>query len=336
MPAYVEHKTLVGEHGDSVNTVSFSPCGKYLASGSSDHSICIWSMHSGSFLFRVVFDSAINILHWHPAREETLICGCDDGSVLFMSHFRPDGFEKKVIRLGIKAPVFCMDIDVSSNLWAIGVGNQVNITAADNQDEYTAATRLPAPPKVEAKYTDNDLRVRPRALHFLSGGRKLIASYLNHGIVVWNIVDKTVAWHVKPPSISQIASSAICHDMNVLVVSTLQDGLCLYKLGGKKAIWIWDHEPGRGVQCPLSVAFLHGGRAVVSGATTGNICVWNTDSKDLYQVLPHGSDIMQAVATYQQGAWNYIAVRSALKGQGTYIKIWKANISSYLVGSCSP
>ncbi|KAI6014188.1 hypothetical protein EDC04DRAFT_2609060 [Pisolithus marmoratus] len=163
-------------------------------------------------------------------------------------------FEKKVIRLGIKAPVFCMDIDVSANLWAIGVGNQVNITAADNQDY------LP-PPKVEAKYTDNDLHVRP--------------------------LDKTVAWHVKPPSISQI---------------TLQDGLCLYKLGGKKAIWIWDHEPGRSVQCPSSVAFLHGGRAVVSGATTGNVRVWNTDSKDLYQVLPHGGDIMQAVVTYQQGA----------------------------------
>ncbi|KIO11741.1 hypothetical protein M404DRAFT_20353 [Pisolithus tinctorius Marx 270] len=133
MPAYVEHKTLVGEHGDSVNTVAFSPCGKYLASGSSNHSVCIWSVHKGSFLFRVVFDSAINILHWHPTREETLICSCEDGSVLSMSDFRPSGFEKKVIRLGIKAPVFCMDIDASANLWAIGVGNQVNITAGDNQ-----------------------------------------------------------------------------------------------------------------------------------------------------------------------------------------------------------
>lgn len=328
MPAYVEHKTLVGEHGDSVNTVAFSPCGKYLASGSSDHSVCIWNVHKGSFLFRVVFDSAINILHWHPTREETLICGCEDGSVLSMSDFRPSGFEKKVICLGVKAPVFCMDIDTSANLWAIGVGNQVNITAGDNQDEYTAATRLPPPPKVEAKYTENDSRIRPRALHFIGGGRNLIVSYLNHGIVAWNIIDKTITWHVKPPSISQIASSAIRHDINVLVVNTLQDGLCLYKIGSKKAIWKWDHEAECDVQCPSSISFLHGGRAVVSGAITGNVRVWNMDSKDLYQVLPHGGDVIQALATYQQGAWNYIAVGSALKGQGTYIKIWKADITS--------
>lgn len=327
MPAYVEHKTLVGEHGDSVNTVAFSPCGRYLASGSSDHSVCIWSVHSGSFLFRVVFESTINVLHWHPTREETLICGCDDGSVVSMSDFRPNGFEKKLIRLGLKAPVFCVDIDVSTSMWAIGVGNQINITAGDNQDECTAATRLPPPPKVDAKYTENDSRVRPRALHFLSGGHKLIVSYLNHGIVVWNIVSKTVIWHVKPPSISQIASSAVCLDMNVLVVNTLQDGLCLYRIGNKKAIWKWEHESECDVQCPSSISFLHEGRAMVSGAITGNVRVWNMDSKDLYQVLPHGGDITQAVATCQQGAWNYIAVGSALKGQDTYIKIWKANIT---------
>ncbi|KIK13539.1 hypothetical protein PISMIDRAFT_688616 [Pisolithus microcarpus 441] len=322
MPAYVEHKTLVGEHGDSVNTVAFSPCRRYLASGSSDHSMCIWNMHSGSFLFRVVFDSAVNVLHWHPTHKETLICGCDDGSVLSMSDFRPSGFEKKLIRLGVKAPVFCMDIDTSTNMRAVGVGNQVNITAGDNQDEYTAATRLPPPPEIDAKHTENDSCIRPHSLHFIGGGRKLVTSYLNHGIVAWDIADKIIIWHVKPPSISQIASSAICHDMNTLVVNTLQDGICLYKIGSKRAIWKWDHETDCDVQYPSSILFLHGGRAVTSGTITGNVRVWNMDSKDLYQVLLHGGD------TYQQGAWNYIAVGSALKGQGTYIKIWKANITS--------
>ncbi|KAI6011714.1 hypothetical protein PISMIDRAFT_682417 [Pisolithus microcarpus 441] len=307
MPAYVEHKTLVGEHSNSMNTVAFSPCRRYLMSGSSDHSVCIWNVHSGSFLFWVVFDSAVNVLHWHPTCKETLICSCNDGSVLSMSGFRPSGFEKKLIRLGIKAPVFCMDIDMNMNLWAIGVGNQVNITVGDNQDEYTAATQLPPPPEIDAKHTENDVHIRPCSLHFIGGGRKLVASYLNHGIV---------------------ASSTVCHDMNTLVVNMLQDGICLYKIGSKRAIWKWDHEADCNVQCPLSISFLHGGRAVALGTITGNVHVWNMDSKDLYLVLLHGSDIMQAVATYQQGAWNYIAVGSALKGQDTYIKIWKANITS--------
>ncbi|KAI6154430.1 hypothetical protein EDD17DRAFT_1848522 [Pisolithus thermaeus] len=252
-----------------------------------------------------------------------------------MSDFRPSGFEKKLIHLGVKAPVFCMDIDVSTNLWAIGVSNQVNITTGDNQDEYTAATQLPPPPEIDTKHTENDLCIQPRSLHFIGGGRKLVVSYLNHGIVTWDIAKKAVTWHVKPPSISQIASSAVCHDMNALVVNMLQDGICLYKIGSKRAIWKWDHEADCDVQCPSSISFLHGGRAVASGTITGNVCIWNMDSKDLYQVLLHGGDVMQAVATYQQGAWNYIAVRSALKGQDSYIKIWKANISSYLPDPCS-
>ena len=89
MSAYVEHKTLTGEHCDCVNSVAFSQDGKYLASASSDCSVCIWKVSDGSFLFRVVFESAVNTLLWHPIHKENLICGCEDGSVLSMRNFTP-------------------------------------------------------------------------------------------------------------------------------------------------------------------------------------------------------------------------------------------------------
>jgi len=98
MHPYIEHKVFRGEHSDSVNSVSFSPCGKYLASASSDCSACIWKTSCGSFLFRVVFQSPVNALLWHPAREGTLICGCEDGTVLSMSNFTPvRSFETSVV-----------------------------------------------------------------------------------------------------------------------------------------------------------------------------------------------------------------------------------------------
>ena len=100
MHPYVEHKVFRGEHSDSVNSIAFSPCGKYLASASSDCSACIWKTSCGSFLFRVVFESPVNALLWHPAREGTLICGCEDGTVLSMSSFTPvRSFDTSVVNV---------------------------------------------------------------------------------------------------------------------------------------------------------------------------------------------------------------------------------------------
>ncbi|KIN93650.1 hypothetical protein M404DRAFT_1008795 [Pisolithus tinctorius Marx 270] len=328
MGAYVEHKTMAGEHGDTVNTVAFSPCGKYLASGSSDHSICIWDVRDGSLLYRIVFKSSVNTLVWHPSQENTLVCGCDDGSLLSMTGFKPDGFASQRIRLGVKAPVFCMDIDPNAKMLAIGIGNQVHITPDDFAKEYTTSTKLPSPPQVEVSGEQIDSRIRPRSIHFIGGAKTLIVSYFNHGIVAWNIGEKmTIAWHLKPPGIPQIGCSAICPELGILVVNTLKDGPHLYKLGSQQVIRKWNYNTQPNMQYRLSASFLHNGQAIVSGTSTGNVCIWNTASEELYQVLPHDGDVIQAVAAHQDGPWSYIAVGSAFKGQDTYLKIWKANIN---------
>jgi len=217
MAAYVEHKTLTGEHCDSVNSVAFSQNGKYLASASSDCSVCIWNVSSGSFLFRIVFESAVNTLLWHPTRQGTLLCGCEDGSVLSMRDFTPvrsvilsevwhatyvpqEGYNGQHIRLGVKASIACIDIEPQVKLLAIGVGNQVHISQdgsygekhlddinlyrnsfPDSSEDHTATTRLPPPPKV---VTSGDIQlIRPRSVHFIGHGKSLIVSYLNHGVV---------------------------------------------------------------------------------------------------------------------------------------------------------
>jgi len=223
MSAYVEHKTLLDEHTDSVNALSFSPCGRYLASGSSDRSICIWKVSTGRFIFRVVFDSQVNVLLWHPVEKDTLICGCEDGAVFYLSDFSPvrpntsiisswsysdahpvskTGFAGKEVRLGIKdTPVFCMDLEPNVKLLAIGVGNEVHITQDGclrktppaaigcglmdlhhSPASYTATTKLPRP-KYQPRIDDGDFRIRPRSVHFYEGGKRLIVSYLNHGVM---------------------------------------------------------------------------------------------------------------------------------------------------------
>ncbi|KAI5981161.1 WD40-repeat-containing domain protein [Pisolithus albus] len=337
MSAYVVHKTLLDEHTDSVNALSFSPCGRYLASGSSDRSICIWKVSSGRFIFRVVFDSQVNALLWHPVQKDTLICGCEDGAVFYLSDFSP-------VR---DTPIFCLDLEPNTRQLAIGVGNEIHITQDGCLSSCTATTKLPHP-KYKPQSDGGDCRIRPRSTHFYGRGKRLIVSYLNHGIIAWDVASMTVLWHIRSPDIPKqmyvadllclrtttimhSASSAVHLDLNAIVINTLHDGLYLFKLGSTKPVWRWFYECDCEAEAryPLLVSFLHDGKAIMSGSPTGSVCIWQTKSKELYQVLPQSvsphtfTSLMMFKAT-QRGAWSYVAAASAGKGGETYIKIWRA------------
>ncbi|KAI6014278.1 WD40-repeat-containing domain protein [Pisolithus microcarpus] len=289
---YVVHKTLLNEHTDSVNALSFSPCGRYLASGSSDRQI--------------------NALLWHSIEKDTLICGCEDSAVFYLSDFSPD------------TPVFCLDLEPNMRLLAIGVGNKVHITKDGCLPSYTATTKLPHPqykPQIEGR----DCRIRPRSIHFYERGKRLIVSYLNHSVIAWDIDSMTALWHIRSRDTpKQIASSAVYLDLNAIVINTLQDGVYLFKLGSTKPVRKWVYDCEAEARYPLLVSFLHDRKAIISGSPTGSVCIWQTGSDDLYQVLPHSGDIIQAVSAAQRGAWSYVATASSGKGADTYIKIWRA------------
>ncbi|KAI6094186.1 WD40-repeat-containing domain protein [Pisolithus croceorrhizus] len=183
MSAYVVHKTLLNKHTDSVNALSFSPCRTYLVSGSSDWPICIWKVSSGRFIFCVVFDSQINALLWHLVKKDTLICSCKDGTVFYLSNFLPTGFARREIQLGVKdTPIFCLDLEPVMRLLVIGIGNEVHITQDKCLSNYTATTKLPHP-QYKPQVDGGDCQIHPQSIHFYEGGKRLIVSYLNHGII---------------------------------------------------------------------------------------------------------------------------------------------------------
>lgn len=82
-------------------------------------------------------------------------------------------------------------------------------------------------------------------------------------------------------------SSAIYPDFNAIVVNTIQEGPYLFKLGSVKPVRKWDFVAEANIQYPSQVSFLHDGQAIVSGSSTSNVCIWQTGSRDLYQILPH-------------------------------------------------
>jgi len=85
--AYILKHTLSHTHSESVNCLEFSSSGEFLASGSDDHSLIIWNVSTGQDLYHILFDSPVTALLWHPSREQTIICGCEDGTIVQMSRF---------------------------------------------------------------------------------------------------------------------------------------------------------------------------------------------------------------------------------------------------------
>ncbi|KAH7905835.1 WD40-repeat-containing domain protein [Hygrophoropsis aurantiaca] len=348
MKPYAKAHILTDGHRDCINCLAFSPSGLYLASGGDDHTLIIWRVSDGSILYSLSFRCAVNTLLWHPTQEGVIFCGCQDGIVFRAKDFNLVTYSFNLptlslihhplkaqifgswLNLGFEGPVHCLDFNKSTNCLAVGIGHVVRALKEKPDGDYDGCIEFPNPrdPTPINSFT-NERTICPRALHFYDHGRLLIVTYLNHGVVAWD-VDKIVqVWCINPPfEAQQLGSSSLCTQTNVLVVHSLYAGIHMYCLDRQKAVRAFTCETESVRRHILSVSFIHNGNAIVSGAEAGNVCIWQTQHGNLLQVLEHGDDLIQAVAAFQNSI-RYIATGSALKGQRNYIKIWRAPTGAY-------
>jgi WD40 repeat protein len=78
-------------HTDEVQTVTFSPRGQFVASGSFDKTLRFWDIGNGQETYQFPTAQAITALDWHP-RGDRLIAGDASGRVLVLElkRFEPD------------------------------------------------------------------------------------------------------------------------------------------------------------------------------------------------------------------------------------------------------
>ncbi|KAG1900873.1 WD40-repeat-containing domain protein, partial [Suillus fuscotomentosus] len=301
---YSVHKTLVG-HTDSISCLRFSPKGHLLASSGDDSQLIIWETSTGIIRHQITTLSPVFAMVWDPRYKSRLFCGCENGKTLLVYRFQVayqtnqnfntsnryelQGPDHEVLT-GTVAPVYALDVDAVTGYLAIGIGSEVHVAREISGNTFATFTILPKPADLSDMLPDS--RVRPRSVHFLKNGTRLIISYLNHGIICWDLKTRDALWHIVPPlSRPNICATsgyaALSHNARYLLVSNMNIGMNLYTLGKKEPLQSFLQPTNTGINFPLGVSFLHGGRAVVCGSQTGSVKIWETLSGEHLQTLEH-------------------------------------------------
>ncbi|KAI8923432.1 WD40-repeat-containing domain protein [Entophlyctis helioformis] len=73
---------VLSGHSEPVYSISFSPSGLYLASGSFDHRVFVWSMKDGSLIKTHRGDGGVFEVAWNGRGDRLAVCYTDNKIVL--------------------------------------------------------------------------------------------------------------------------------------------------------------------------------------------------------------------------------------------------------------
>ncbi|KAH6869083.1 hypothetical protein BKA70DRAFT_1452168 [Coprinopsis sp. MPI-PUGE-AT-0042] len=277
-------------HRTRITSLALSPNGQWLASGNDAGSIFVWSTETGAKVASLKPDPnrdvAVIALMW--------MCGSQDhckrivaGTLVWFDDFEDAPNRIASGSLDERGDVHCLTPSPDGLSFAVGIGASVKVLSSASVG-YTVVKTLPNPSRDGFFHLD-DSRIRARGLHFAHQGASLIVSYLNHGIVEWNIQSLSLPRVLIPVHFpGHIGSSAISSDGLTLAVYNLRDGVDLYHTN---TLTHQGSIPVAGISSqnniPLNVAFDNAALALVSGGHQGRLCIWDIETKAV-RYLPCG------------------------------------------------
>ncbi|WP_044210258.1 WD40 domain-containing protein [Coleofasciculus chthonoplastes] len=259
------------EHDSSVNSVSFSPDGKILASGSEDKTIKLWNLETGE---------AIATLDEH------------DSSVISVS-FSPDG---KTLASGSE--------DKTIKLWNLETGEA--IATLDEHDSWVNSVSFSPDGKTlasgsedktiklwnletgEAIATLDEHDSSVISVSFSPDGKTLASGSGDNTIKLWNL------------ETGKAISTLTGHDSGVISVSFSPDGKTLASGSGDNTIKLWNLETGEVIATLTrynlwvnSVSFSPDGKTLAFGSDDNTIKLWNLETGEVIATLiGHNSGVI--------------------------------------------
>ena len=252
----VQERNRLGGHSDWVNSVSFSPDRKTLASGSSDSTIKLWDVDTG--------------------KEITTLNGHKDA--IISVRFSPDG--KILASGGFDKTIKLWDVDTgkeittlnghSDTIWSVSFSYDGKTLASGSWDKtiklWDVKTR-------KLKNTLKGHSDRVNSVSFSPDGKTLASGSADKTIKLWNV------------DTGKKITTLNGHNNDILSVSFSPNGKTLASGGGDKTIKLWDVNTGKEIKTLnghnndiWSVSFSPDGKTLASGSWDNTMKLWNVDT----------------------------------------------------------
>ena len=300
----MSRRTLSG-HQSVVYSVSFSPDGKTIASGSYDKMIKLWNVVNGKDLLTLSgHQAAVTSVSFNPdgktiasaSRDKTIkLWNVADGKELrtLSGHqaavtsvsFNPDG---KTIVSGSG--------DKTIKLWNVANGKELR-TLSGHQAAVTSVSFSPDGKTIVSGSEDNSIKLwnvaDGKELRTLSGHQAAVTSVSfspDGKTIVSGSEDKTIKlWDMTTGKDLRTLNG---HQDSVLIVSFSPDGKTIVSGSGDKTIKLWNVADGKELRTlsehqdvVSSVSFSPDGKTIVSGSDDNTIKLWNVTMDNALRTL---------------------------------------------------
>ncbi|PAV22985.1 nucleotide-binding-oligomerization-domain like receptor [Pyrrhoderma noxium] len=291
-----ETKTTLEERGE-ILSISLSPGSKFIASGSSNGSICLWNSDTGELVKNLKLSSCVNSVAFSPVDEQLIAFGSEDGTVevwdvtddvavtignhrgyVFSVVFSPS--DGKHVASGSFGNTICI-WDVERRELAVGplTGHESFVLAVAYSLDGT---------RLVSGSEDNTVRIwnseTGHLLSTLNGHSGLVPSVaysLDGSRIVSGSDDKTIlVWDAQSGQI--VCGPITGHHNCVKSVCFSQDGKRILSGSWDKTARVWDAISGNPLFPPFightsfisSVCFFPDGRHFATGSVDGTIRIW--------------------------------------------------------------
>ncbi|BDM78830.1 AAA-like domain-containing protein [Acaryochloris marina] len=298
----VQEINLLQGHQDSVNSVSFSPDGTRIVSGSSDNTVRIWDAKTG----RPIGEPLKG--HW---------------SAVFSVSFSPDG--TRIVSGGW---------DYTVRIWDAKTGQPMGEPLKGHQNVVNSVSFSPDGTRIVSGSRDNTLRIwnaktgqpmgEPLKGHqnvvysvsFSSDGRRIVSGSRDKTVRIW---DAKTGQPMGEPLQG--------HQDSVESVSFSSDGRRIVSGSSDKTVRIWDAKTGQPMGEPFkghqnyvySVSFSPDGTRIVSGSRDKTVRIWDAKTgQPMGEPLQGHQDSVDSVSFSPDGT------RIVSGSRDKTVRIWDA------------
>lgn len=289
-------------HTDSVNSVSFSPDGKKIVSGSDDETIRIWDIGTGLQICKLSTGHCVDSVSFSPDGKKIVSGGWEDaihiwdtdtglqigalstGDWINSVSFSSDG--KKIVSVSGNKTIRIWDAETGLQIGKLSTGDQVRLVSFSPDGKKIVSVSVDSTIRILDVETGSQIcglstEDEVSSISFSSNGKKIVSGSSDGTIRIWDI--NTGA---------QIGKPLTGHEGAVNSVSFSPDGKRIVSGSNDKTIRIWDAVTGMQLGKPLtghaaydnyadyvnSVSFSPDGTKIVSRSYDNTIRIWNVET----------------------------------------------------------